>query len=374
MGGVTPPIDVVWDMETGDPDDFITLLLLLGHPRVNLLGVTVTPGTPDQVGVVRRALDWFGRSIPVGAFNLDHRARDPGVGRHGKRGVCVSSWHYRAFGAMPPSRDAVSGPELLRTLCSSTTTLVTGAPLKNLGSALQLPGFELGRLVAQGGFAGEGVVPPERQLEKFRGMVTCPTYNLNGDPKSALAVISSPAITSKQFVSKNVCHGVVYDRKLHTRIASLKEHSKSLELIWRGMEKYLDRHAAAPARARNEAIGCSDVRLVGPDGTLEHLALSEAIARVARDGLDLVAVSDDSPPVCRGMPPTRTPEPRDVQGKKFHDPLAACCAIDPSIGEWAEVELYRERGRWGSRLAPGSDTRIIVGYDRAKFIATLTEH
>ncbi|WP_434421721.1 hypothetical protein [Nannocystis pusilla] len=50
-------IDVVWDMETGDPDDFLTLLLLLGHPQVNLKAVAVTPGTPDQVGVVRRALE-----------------------------------------------------------------------------------------------------------------------------------------------------------------------------------------------------------------------------------------------------------------------------------------------------------------------------
>ena len=65
-------LDVVWDMETGDPDDFITLLFLLGHPRVNLKAVTVTPGTPDQVGVVRKALGWFGRDIPVGAYNLDH--------------------------------------------------------------------------------------------------------------------------------------------------------------------------------------------------------------------------------------------------------------------------------------------------------------
>ena len=69
-------VDLIWDMETGDPDDFLTLLLLLGHPRVNLIGVTVTPGTPDQVGVVRRALDWFGRDIPVGAFNLAHQVRD----------------------------------------------------------------------------------------------------------------------------------------------------------------------------------------------------------------------------------------------------------------------------------------------------------
>jgi pyrimidine-specific ribonucleoside hydrolase len=310
-------IDVIWDMETGDPDDFITLLMLLGHPRVNLIGVTVTPGTPDQIGVVRAALAWFERSIPVGAFDIEHQPRSreaEGSGRHGRRGTCVSSWHYKAFGDMPPSRDAVSGPDLLRELCGPTTTLVTGGPLKNLGAAIRKPGFTLGRLVVQGGFAGEGVVPAERQLAKFRGLVTCPTYNLNGDPKSALAVIACPAIAAKRFVSKNVCHGVVYGAPLHARVAGLREHSRSLDLIWRGMEVYLyDK---------------------GPRG--------------------------------------RTAESTDHGGKKFHDPLAACCAIDESIGTWAEVELFRERGEWGSRLAPGSGVHIIIDYDRAKFEATLT--
>ena len=64
--------DVVWDMETGDPDDFLTLLLLLGHPQVNLKAVTVTPGTREQVGLVRQALAWFERDIPVGAYNINH--------------------------------------------------------------------------------------------------------------------------------------------------------------------------------------------------------------------------------------------------------------------------------------------------------------
>jgi hypothetical protein len=27
-------IDVIWDMETGDPDDILTLFLLIGHPKV----------------------------------------------------------------------------------------------------------------------------------------------------------------------------------------------------------------------------------------------------------------------------------------------------------------------------------------------------
>ncbi|MEQ1505236.1 MAG: hypothetical protein ABMB14_23600 [Myxococcota bacterium] len=58
-------------------------------------------------------------------------------------------------------------------------------------------------------------------------------------------------------------------------------------------------------------------------------------------------------------------------GKAFHDPLAACCALDPAIGEWAEVELFRANGGWGSRLAPGSGVRIIVGHDHERFVRVL---
>ncbi|GAB3836961.1 nucleoside hydrolase [Dactylosporangium cerinum] len=367
-------MDVIWDMETSDPDDFITLLLLLGHPRVNLIGVTVTPGTPDQVGVVRRALDWFGRSIPVGAFNLGHTVRDPGQGGQGRRGACVSSWHYAAFGDMPPSTDAVPGPELLRDLCGPSTTLVTGAPLKNLGGALKLPGFQLGEVVVQGGFAGAGVVPPERQLEKFRGLATCPSYNLNGDSRSALAVIAAETIARKRFVSKNVCHGVVYDRALHAEVAAVRDRATSLRLIWQGMDRYLDKHAGRPAPPRNTAITATEVRLAGDDGSLNLIGRDDAIAGAAARGLDLVAVTADAVPVCRAMPPAvEHRESADPQGKMLHDPLAACCAIDPSIAQWAEVDLYRERGAWGSRLAPGSGVFITVGHDHAKFVATLLE-
>jgi len=39
--------EIIFDMETGDPDDLFTLILLCGHPKVNLLGVSITPGTID---------------------------------------------------------------------------------------------------------------------------------------------------------------------------------------------------------------------------------------------------------------------------------------------------------------------------------------
>jgi pyrimidine-specific ribonucleoside hydrolase len=288
-------IPIAWDMETSDPDDFMTLLLLLGHPRVDLRSVTVTPGTPAQVGLVRWALRALGRDVPVGAHDLEHPK------------ACVSQWHYDAYGAIPPSREAEPGADLLLRTLTAETTLVTGAALKNLGAALRrvdaehLP-FALGRLVIQGGFAGEGVVPPHLQLEKFRGLTTCPTFNLNGDPKSALLALTHPAVGSRRLVSKNVCHGVTYDADLHARVTAVKDRSPALALIWRGMQHYLRK----------------------------------------RPG-----------------------------GKIFHDPLAACCAIDPTIATWAEVEVYRAKGEWGSRLSPGTGTHIIIDLDRDRFVDVL---
>lgn len=290
-------VPLVWDMETSDPDDFLTLLLLLGHPRVDLRAVTITPGTAEQVGLVRWALGALGREdVPVGAFDITRDKR------------CVSAWHHDAYGAIAPSRDAEPGPDLLRRALQPGVTLVTGAALKNLGAILRGPdadGFELDRLVVQGGFAGEGVVPPERQLDKFRGRTTCPSFNLNGDPKAVLAAHAHPGIRVRRFVSKNVCHGVVYDAELHAQVAAVRERSPSLALIWQGMDHYLRQSPA---------------------------------------------------------------------GKIFHDPLAACCAIEESIGSWAEVEIYRERGEWGARLAAGTRTFIIVDYDRPRFLATLLAH
>ena len=301
----------LFDMETGDPDDVLTLLLLIGHPEVDLVGVTITPGTPHQVGVVRHVLDRFDMGhLPVGAFNLDHKKNSP-------KGppTCVSDWHYKVFGEIPSTREAAPGWEVLydnvgrsSSLITGAPTLVTGAALKNVGaflgnwqrwdgeiglSRLMRPSF--GRIFIQGGFAGEGVVAPEKQLAKFKGQVTCPTYNLNGDPKAALAVLACHHFTERRFVSKNVCHGVIYDEEMQGFLRSRALPHPALELL-----------------------------------------------------VDICPV-----------------------GKKLHDPLAACCAIDPTIGEWAEVEVYRKKGEWGSRLSPNSGTRIIVDYDRDKFLRTL---
>lgn len=288
-------VDVVWDMETSDPDDYLTLLLLLDHPQVRLKAVTITPGTTRQVGLVRRTLAEFGQEIPVGAFNLDHPKQ------------CVSRWHEKVYGEIEPSQDAEEGWRVLCGQCDENTTLITGAPLKNPGQAIlrsreNEAEFVVGRMVIQGGFAGVGVIPEEQQLEKFRGLTTCPTFNLNGDPQSALAVMAYEGIGLRRLVSKNVCHSVCYDQAVHQRFAEIPQLRKNQRWIYRGMDHYLGKHS---------------------------------------------------------------------QGKLLHDPLAACCAIDETIGDWAEVEVYRERGQWGARLQEGTKTWIITAYHREMFLQTL---
>merc|ERR1712048_126808 len=173
----------------------------------------------------------------------------------------------------------------------------------NLGDVLKMDGFRLGRWVAQGGFAGEGVVPRELQMDKFKGMATCPTWNFCGNIPAAEAAIASLAIRQKVCVSKNVCHSVVYDDRFHSTLARARHrHPTTFGMMYDAMDKYL-RHKSG--------------------------------------------------------------------GKKLHDPLALAVALDESVCKLVEVNLFCQKGHWGSRLCPGSNVRISVAYDAQLFQSTL---
>ena len=227
--------------------------------------------------------------------------------------VAVSGWHYKAFGlseAVVGVPDGESWEILQRTL-SPSTTLVTGAALHNLGALLRQvpsthPPASLGRIFLQGGFAGANVVPEDRVLTKFKGMTVCPTFNLNGDIPSAKLLLERRTLFSEvRFVSKNVCHGVLYDDAIHARL----------------QEACLG--PATPMRVVHEMMTRS-MRHYLPQG-----------------------------------------------GKAMHDPLAACCAIDPSVGLWSEVEMSHTKGGWGCALAPGSGVLILVDYSWDRFVSVL---
>lgn len=284
-------INIAFDMETSDPDDVFTLCILAHHPNVNLVSVTVTPGSKHQIGLIKHILNKLELSIPVGSKNKNHAKQ------------CVSEFHYKWLGIIPPAEPDGEGKDILFDAITScdNLTIVSGAALGNIGALLDKD-ILINKMVIQGGFAGDNIVAEHLRLDKFKGKITCPTFNLNGDVNAALKVFASDKISERRCVSKNVCHGVVYDLGMHKFIEPFKNKNLGLSLLFAGMEVYLN-----------------------------------------------------------GRP----------SGKAFHDPLAACVAIDNSICDFVYVELYRERGEWGSRYSDHPNTYISVSVDMEKFKNTI---
>lgn len=223
-----------FDMETADPDDVFALSLLATHPQVDLVGVTVHPGGRDQVGIVRHILNRLDKfSVPIGTGTpKSYKPR-------------VSRFHYDWLGQIPPCDSEWKAHELIWSLTSGQDLhLVTGAALTNVLDSYRYVWFK--KWTCQGGFAGDNIVPPEHRLEKFNGKVTCPTFNLNGDVKAAKRLLCEdlPGV-ERWMVSKNVCHGVIWDQAFNERVPS-GAHA-GLDLIREGMSRYFKKNPGGKA-------------------------------------------------------------------------------------------------------------------------------
>lgn len=235
-------MNIIFDMETADPDDLLTLCFLAHNPKANLVAVTVTPGTPEQIGMLREVLNQLGLSIPLGAKNPDHRIDEPS-----SQYKYVSKYYYKVLGQKEIflGREDALGWEVISDTVRKfpDLTLLTGAPLPNLRMTLQnSPELIIQRWVAQGGFAGDSLVEPEHRLSKFAGKETCPTFNFNGDPKGAELALNSPNIKSRILVSKNVCHGIAYTRETHNEYTMVKDKNLGTQMLFRAMDIYLEKH------------------------------------------------------------------------------------------------------------------------------------
>jgi len=245
----------LFDMETADPDDVFALALLATHPRSNLQAVTIHPGGRDQVGLVKHVLNLLGKpKIPVGVGNP--KGDKPRV----------SQFHYDWLGRVPDQAPDGTAVDVIHDVITPPRGisyeprefhLVTGAALTNIHDAsLALtnipeggrvsPGF-FNKWTCQGGFAGDNIVPPELRLQKFDGRITCPTFNLGGDWRAAeyLTRGNSPPIEVRQFVPKNVCHGIIHGQEANEMIPSGAH--PGLDFIKNGMNHYFKKHPEGKA-------------------------------------------------------------------------------------------------------------------------------
>lgn len=194
---------VLFDMETGDPDDLITLLMLLLNPKVDLAGVTCYEGSPVQIGLIEHVLALANRKIPVGGWNAQEPAE-------------LNAFYSSVVGSWAPAQASLTPVDVFADVCTPETTVLTGAPLTNVAFALErLSKLHITNMVTQGGFLGHLTRDP---LPKFVGKSQIRTYNLSSDPLAFDVVNHSERTSRVTYVTKDVCHGFVYSQKIHDRI------------------------------------------------------------------------------------------------------------------------------------------------------------
>lgn len=197
---------------------------------MDLVGVTVFPGDPEQVWLVKRVLEKLGKDVKVGASGCSPKNR-------------VSTFYRKWLGLGEVKQQNPDGShiEVLRASSKAGAHLITGAALSNVYGFSLNEKFEFDGWTCQGGFAGDNVVPPENRLGKFAGKTVCPTYNLNGDIPAAKHLLLSGFPVDIQMVSKNVCHGFMSDT---SKVKALRGAHKGLDVVLDAVEIYGRREKA----------------------------------------------------------------------------------------------------------------------------------
>lgn len=196
-------MDVIFDMETGDPDDLITLIMLLRNPQVCLRAITCYQGSPLQIGLIKHVLDLAGKNIPVGGWNPEEPKE-------------ISPYYQAVVGNWKSEKAQLTPVEAFQKFCTKDNHVLTGASLTNLKAVLEnLPELEISSMTTQGGYLGELA---KEILPKFKSRKEIRTYNLTSDVNAFTAVNYSTQIHELTYVTKDLCHGFMYDSQIHSKI------------------------------------------------------------------------------------------------------------------------------------------------------------
>lgn len=236
-----------------DPDDFFALCYLQSA-GVNIRAITITEGDPHQIALVKMFCKEVGLDIPIGVANIDRASPKEYEGEF--EGTSVKEFvgfHYNLldmYGYPYGAKHDGYGYKVIQDALSTypdSEIFIIGAPknfsrfLNVCGSAMQHSHIK--QVTFQGGFmAYDAHSYPCKRLEKFEGKATCPSYNPNGDIKGTQTIIESQYIDHIRFVSKNVCHTIVYNREIHDMVKLVDTKNRADEMFIEGMSLYLSKH------------------------------------------------------------------------------------------------------------------------------------
>jgi len=243
-------MDLIVETDIGhDPDDFFALCYL--HAAgVNIRAILISIGHDYQTAIVKFFCQEVGLDIPIGTF----RNTEFNSGGKNFHKLLLKSYGY-------PVTAISDGPggDILKDVLEKypdSELFICGAP-KNIGNYLiKNPDVEINRLMMQGGFLSYDLYQPTVQLKKFIGKKEVPTYNLNGARAESSFLINKAKIKERRFVSKNLCHTIIYDRERHEWIKEIPVTTKSQELFINGMDLYLNKHTDKKFHDPTAAVCC----------------------------------------------------------------------------------------------------------------------
>lgn len=214
-----------------DPDDFFSICYLAAA-NVDIETILITPGDPDQIAIAKFLVSFLGLNANVLASQYGRNKKSSG-GIHYK---ILNKYNY-------PLEATPDGYKEDVTDIQNKDLLVIGPPTAT-GDILQtLDGQKLNDITVQGGFIGYDVHGlPCQRLEKFEDKKTVSTFNLGGAAKQAQILVKYPYKHSRKFVSKNLCHTIVYTKEIHEIVKSYKCDKEPIKLLIQCMDMYLKSH------------------------------------------------------------------------------------------------------------------------------------
>ena len=230
-----------------DLDDFIALCYFI-DAGVDICLITISPGDPDQVALTKFLLKECGLIIPVGVSSVDRNKRSIG----GTHVELLNKYQYTGT----EKHDGLGSQLLFDILKTEENIEYFGCgPLDSIGAVFG-DKFYLERdlvhaapypkkVTVQGGYVSyeyleKHGITPQVKLDKFVGKEFVPTFNLCGNVDAAKHVLEMPI--EKRFISKNVCHTIVYENTMHAVMCSVRPKSRAGELLREVMGMYLKNH------------------------------------------------------------------------------------------------------------------------------------
>lgn len=208
-----------------DPDDFFAICYLISA-GVEIEALFITPGDSDQIAIGKFLSKYLGKNFPVIASQENRTKKSSG------------NFHYQILEKYGYPLTETS--DIIDIDIEDKDLFIIGPPTK-LGNLIV--GKKVNNITVQGGFLGYDIHNlPCQRLSKFENKDTVSTFNLGGARQQSLNLANHNLYNTKKFISKNLCHTIIYNEAIHELVCSYDSKNLATELLRYGMDKYLEKH------------------------------------------------------------------------------------------------------------------------------------